>query len=163
MCKKQSTAHRRHEKSPKSDMVQGTSFRREFALSEIHSMAWNQRKYQEHLAAEEPYPVAEAHFAKFARSRLTKQTEYVRVESSSSWTFACSAGISFIIQDMDALGRSCSEEAATGFPPRDEHHNLQQRHIRSANSRRALIRITASPKGRAKHGPASLLAFLQPL
>ena len=60
--------------------------------------------------------------------------------------------ISFIVQDMDALVRSCSAEAAAGFWPTCGHPNFQQGRIHSANSEGTPIRVTASPEGdRRRH------------
>ena len=50
-------------------------------------MAWNQCWTQKKWAPEELHPQAETHFQKFAPARLTQKAEYVRGDSSSSWTF----------------------------------------------------------------------------
>ena len=65
---------------------------------------------------------------------------------------------SFIIQDMDALGRICSVEAAAGF----HTPTSSKTRIRGANSQGALIWVTACPEGIANHMDAPRLwPFLQ--
>ena len=49
-------------------------------------MAWNQRRHRDRWAAVESHPVAGTHIEHFARSRLANSTEFVRGDTSSSWT-----------------------------------------------------------------------------
>ena len=58
--------------------LQAISVHREFPPTSSRSMAWNQHRHRNRWAVEEPSPAADTHFARFARLRLTKQTEFVR-------------------------------------------------------------------------------------
>ena len=51
-----------------------------------HSMAWNQHQHRDRRARESHH-VAGTHFETCARSRMAKQTAFVRGDTSSSWTF----------------------------------------------------------------------------
>ena len=54
MCKELCTRRKGFDKSPESHSVHAISVLKEVALSEIRSMAWNWRRYQERWAAAHP-------------------------------------------------------------------------------------------------------------
>ena len=98
VCQQRSTKQKGEKKTIESNIVQAISVRKEVTLSEIRSVAWNQRRTQERWALEEPHPLAETHFQKFARSRPRRSMSEETAPRPGLWSPSVMCASHFVME-----------------------------------------------------------------